>query len=82
MRATNGFILSFQVNRCMFEYTAGLSKLLQGSTQDVLRANEEDTLVKDIVIDIRHIADAEYSVIYKTTAEMVNIARILTESSI
>ena len=30
------FIVALQVNRCMFDYTVGLSKLLQGSTQDVL----------------------------------------------
>ena len=55
----------FQVNRCMFQYTVGLSKLPQGSTQDVLRAYEEVTLVKDIATGIRQIADAEYSDIYK-----------------
>ena len=44
---------------CMFEYTVGLSKLLQGSTQDVLWAYEEITLVKDSFIDIRQNADAE-----------------------
>ena len=27
----------FHVNRCMFEYTVGLSQLPQGSTQDILR---------------------------------------------
>ena len=36
----------------MFEQTVGL-KLVQGSMQDVLRPNEEVTLVKDIFIDSR-----------------------------
>ncbi|KAI0239768.1 hypothetical protein LSAT2_009490 [Lamellibrachia satsuma] len=54
----------------MFEYAVCLLKLPQGSTQDVLWAYEEVALVKDIVIDIRQIADAEYSDIYKMTADM------------
>ena len=36
MTSSFAFIAAFQVNRCMFEYTIDLSKLLQGSTQDVL----------------------------------------------
>ena len=62
------------MNRCKFEYTVGLSKLLQGSTQEVLLAYNEVTLVKEIFIDIRKNADAEYSEIYKMTEEMANIA--------
>ena len=30
----SAFFAAFQVNRCMFEYTVSLNKLLQGSTQD------------------------------------------------
>ena len=59
--SSSAFIIAFQVNQCMFEYTVSLSKLLQGSTQDVLWVYEEATLVQDIVIDIRQIADADYS---------------------
>ena len=70
--------LSKLLQGSMFEYTVGLSKLLPGSTQDVLRAYEEVTQAKEIVIDIRQIADAEYSEIYKTTAEIVNIAGTVT----
>ena len=44
----------------------------------LLSDNEEFILVKDIFIDIRQIADAEYREIYKTTAERVNIARTVT----
>ena len=76
----NTFIVAFQVNRCMFEY--GLSKLPQGSMQDVLWAYEEVILVKDIIIDIRQIADAEFSGIYKMTVEMENTAQTVTAISI
>ena len=34
--SSSAFIAVFKVNRCMLEYAVGLSKLLQGSTQDVL----------------------------------------------
>ena len=66
----------------MFECAVGHIKLLQGSTQDILQAYEEVTQVKDIVIDIRQIADAKYSEIYETTAEMVSIAGTVTAISI
>ena len=54
--------------------TIDSSKLLQGSTQDVLQAYEEVTLVNVIFIDIRQNADAEYSEIYKMTEEMASLA--------
>ena len=50
--STSAFIAAFQVNHCMFEYTVGLRKLLQGSTHDIRQAYEEVTLVKDIFIEI------------------------------
>ena len=53
--------LVFRIDRCTFEYTTGLSKLLHGYTQDVLRAYEEVNMIKGIFIDIRQNADAEYS---------------------
>ena len=65
--SSSAFIAALQVNQCMFEYTIDLSKLFQGSTQDVFRAHEEVTLVKDIFIDVKQHADAEYSEIYKMT---------------
>ena len=43
--SSSAFTVAFQVNRCMFEDAVGLSKLLQGSTQDVLWAYEEVALV-------------------------------------
>ena len=54
----------------------------QTSWSMVLRAYEEVTLVKDIVIDIRQIADMEHSEIYKTTADTVNTAGTVTAISI
>ena len=61
-----------RVLRRMFEYTAGPSKLLQGSTQDVLWAYEEVTLGKDIFVGIRQNADAEYSENYKMTESVIS----------
>ena len=56
----------------MVEYTIGLSKLPQGSTQDVL---QEVRSHSGIFIDIRQNAEAEYSEIYKMTEHMVSISR-------
>ena len=75
--------LKFCIHSCIpseavHEYAVGLSKLLQGSTQDVLRVYEQVTLLKDIVIDTRQIADAGY--IYKTTVVMVNMVGQLQRS--
>ena len=41
--SSSAFIIAFQVNRRVFEYAVGLSKLFQGSTQDVLQVYEEVT---------------------------------------
>ena len=64
-RMTNAFglvrDLVFRIDRCTFEYTIGISKLLHGSTQNVLRAYKEVNMIKDIFIDIRQNADAECS---------------------
>ena len=68
---------AFQVNRYMFEYIIGL----YGFTQDVLRVNDDVTMVKDIFIDIRQNGDAEYSEVYKMTEEVVNIAGTVTSVS-
>lgn len=43
------------------EYTVGLSKVLQGSIQDVVPAYEEVTLLMDIFGDRRRDADADDS---------------------
>ena len=43
--SSSAFTAAFQVDRCMLEYTVGLSKLLQGSTQDIIWAYKEVALV-------------------------------------
>ena len=72
MISSSAFIAAFQVIRCMFEYAIDLSKLPQGSTQDVL---QEVRSHSGIFNDIGQNADVEYSEIYKMTEHMVSISR-------
>ena len=58
------------------------SRIQGGACAFTLITNKEVILVTDIVIDIRQIVDAEYSDIYKMTADMVNIAGTVTAISI
>ena len=43
--SSSAFTAAFQVSRCMFEDAVGLSKLFQGSTQDIIGAYKEVALV-------------------------------------
>ena len=70
-----GLLWAITIFACLSKpYTEGLRKLPQGSMQGVHRAYEETTMVKDIFIESRQNADAEYSEVYKMTEEMANTA--------
>ena len=62
---SSAFIAAVLLNWCMFEYIIDLTKWLQGYMQDDRQTFKEVTLAKDIFIDIRQNADAEYNDIYK-----------------
>ena len=68
------FIAAFQVNREVFAYTKGLSQLLQGSSEDVVRAYEEVKTVKDALSGLRREAEPQYNRIFKTSNNMAEVA--------
>ena len=62
------------MNREVFAYTKGLSQLLQGSSEDVVRAYEEVKTVKDALSGLRREAEPQYNRIFKTSNNMAEVA--------
>ena len=68
------FMAAFQVNRHVFAYTKGLSQLLQGSTEDVVRAHSKVKAVHKVLDGLRKKENTEYAKIFKVTQEMAEMA--------
>ena len=62
------------MNREVFAYTKGLSQLLQGSSEDMVKAYGEVKVVKDTLSGLRTEAEEEYTRIFRSTNEMAEVA--------
>ena len=65
------FIAAFQMNREVFACTKGLSQLLQGSPEDVVKAYGEVKVVKDTLSGLRTEAEEKHARIFSSTKEML-----------
>ena len=70
---SDSLLVAFQTNLYFFEYTKGLSQLLQGSHLYILTAYDEVEAVKSELSDIWTNADRKFSAVYKDIVEMAQV---------
>ncbi|XP_072172497.1 52 kDa repressor of the inhibitor of the protein kinase-like [Diadema setosum] len=74
--STPSFIVAYVCASYLFRYTKSLSKMLQGTSMDVVNAYEAINLVKDEIKSIRDNVDDEFDNLYSTMSLMAETAGI------
>nr|XP_054760699.1 52 kDa repressor of the inhibitor of the protein kinase-like [Lytechinus pictus] len=70
------FIVPFTACHYIFGFTKGLSRLLQGTTLDIITAYDKVEGVTDELEAIRNDGDAEFSRLFNTSSQMSDVAGV------
>ena len=70
------FIISFTVCHYIFGFTVGLSRLLQGTSMDIVKAYEEVGQVTQELVKIREDAKSEFSRLFSAASIMAQLAQV------
>lgn len=70
------FIISFTVCHYIFGFTVGLSRLLQGTSKDIVKAYEEVGQVTQELVKIREDAESEFSRLFSAASIMAQLAQV------
>ena len=71
-----GFIISFQTCRYIYCYTKGVSKQLQASTTEIIKAYEMLSFAVEQLSDIRGNEFKEFQAILEKRKDMLDISKI------